>query len=36
MLVKRGDYVGTAAVGSNRFWRIEREIFLASYAEERP
>jgi hypothetical protein len=33
MIVKPGDYIGTPEIGSNRFWRVERASFLATYAE---
>jgi hypothetical protein len=33
MIVNPGDYVGTPAIGSNRFYRIEKDVFAATYVE---
>jgi hypothetical protein len=33
MIAKPGDYIGTNAMGSNEFYRIEQSAFVATYAE---
>jgi hypothetical protein len=33
MVVNPGDYIGTAALGSDEFYRIERDAFAATYDE---
>ena len=33
MIVKPGDYIGTNAMGSNEYYRVEQSAFAATYAE---
>ena len=33
MIAKPGDYIGTNAIGSNEYYRIEQSAFAATYAE---
>ncbi len=31
MIANPGDYIGTHAIGSNKFWRVEKSVFAATY-----
>jgi hypothetical protein len=31
MIANPGDYIGTHAIGSNQYWRVEKTIFAATY-----
>jgi hypothetical protein len=33
MIAKQGDYIGTNAMGSNEYYRVEQSAFVATYAE---
>jgi hypothetical protein len=33
MIAKSGDYIGTNAMGSNEYYRVEQSAFAATYAE---